>query len=232
MSIDQFILPQIPPSLSGDVFEADKDDALLQGVKSAMSQLRNATERALIAARAGHANEMLTIPARHAAVRDAVHKASGAAFKAVDDATSRLTTEIARLDQLISAPPPANDAKDVLKHQTIHQAFRAMDAKARREEVARSIGRSVDLAAAILCYDPFVSGLSEMDWKFAQLQWQQARWPDQAKRHEMLLKAAEHLDRAGKLGQSTINRMYSVPVVTEAERLAKAADDALRGAAA
>jgi hypothetical protein len=231
-SPDKFMLPyETPPSLSGAVFDAPEElesDGDILAIKHALDVGKAAAERALIAARAAHRNEMKTIPARHREARDAAQKITKPACQEIDRTRARVNSAIQQLQKLTHAPSPPRDAVAQVAAASIVSALLPMTPKDRTDTIMASLAAGDDrVMQAVLALPAFASGLTPTEADHLREQWRRSRLPAECRRLDELQKALGHLDRGGQLLLAFTHKLSSTFIVQEGERSEREAAEAM-----
>ena len=233
---NDFHLPrELPVSLSPDVFESPsgaEGDMVLQSIKAALAAGRSSAEKALTAARAEHANEMRTIPARHSAAKQTVHRIGKSGVDKIQQATESVRKVIAQLEAN-TAPKLPSDAREQIGAQTIVILLAGMNDEKRRGVIRKAIaGGDNATVAAMLTVPPYLLDITPEEQHLYREEWRRKNKPDECARLDYLKIGLEHLERGGSLLVSFLTKCYGESIVQKGEQSEKATLDALGAAGA
>jgi hypothetical protein len=227
-------LKKPPPSLHENVFEVPADfeqDEFIAACRSALKIGRTAAEASFEIADTMLQNEMLTLPARHRAARDAIFKASKPAVERIQNAIERIGNKITAMEAFLQGPPAPKDAVGMLAAIDIRRALSGMPHAERRKVIIAALDAGDDtVAVAVLRAPGFVTGLTEDEVTQFRGDWQQRRKPTETAQLHQWKRAAENLERGGTLLVNYCAGLTSNHIIAEAEKSEKRAAAALSSA--
>lgn len=205
-------------------------DPAIGAMHDAMRAARLAAEKAHRVAEAIHANENMTVAARHRRVRDESWKIVEASLRAVDAARERAQREHRDLEARTSAPPRPADAVGTMLASEIRSRLASMTPKDRKAAIGAALADGDDtVLGAVLNAPPMLSGVgSAAEHSVLREQWRRKRHGGDIDRMERIGRALEDMERAGALMVSLGTRLADSKIVAAAEQ----ADQAMQRAIA
>ena len=188
-------------------------------VIGAMHAARQSAEKAHRVAAAVHANDGMTVSARHRRVRDETWKIVEGALGAMDRARQAAGREHQAIAERTAAPPRPADAASAMLASEIRSRLSTMTPRDRKAAIAAALADGDDaVLGAVLNAPPMLSGLgSAAEHGVVREQWRRTRHAADLDRMERIGRALEDMERAGTLVVALPTRLSDIKIVSAAE---------------
>ena len=226
---------RVSPSIDGRVFSGEQingfeDDPVIRQLREITDSARRSLEDCYKAKDAHGSNPLLTEASALVKTANYADKRRGEILPKFDNALATVKREVEQLEAELNAPLRTNtDANDTLSQREVREYVRGLPKKQRLEFLTNAAqAGDTDALRAVLGARPYLSGLTEPEWKGARHTYHKTHRGEDLRRLEALRHASETLHRTAHIYMKGIMSVVPAKTVNEIRQKAAAADRALR----